>query len=61
MKTIKVKAVIITDGSDYLIHGASNETPQEMFKAITPLWSFNPQTEMVHYVELEVNVPELDI
>ena len=68
MRTIAIKAVIITDGADYVIHGASSkgiaETPDVMFKAITggsnPIWHFDPSKEIAHYIELEVSLPEFE-
>ena len=60
MKTIKVKAIILTDGDNYLIHGASDETPEAMFKAASPIWAFDPSKETAHYVELDVNLLELE-
>ena len=60
MKTLRVKAVIMTDGEHYFIHGASDETPDKMFKAMHPIWDFDPSKETVHYVELDVEIPELE-
>ena len=60
MRTILIKAVILTDGENYVIHGANSETPEEMFKTANPLWNFDPSTEMAHYVELPVTLPELE-
>jgi hypothetical protein len=60
MKLLKVKAVVFTDGEKYFIHGASDETPQEMFKTALPLWEFDPSKETVHYVEIEVKIPEYE-
>ena len=54
---MKIKAVIMTDGEHYFIHGTSDETPAEMFKAMHPIWSFDPERETVHFVELKVNLP----
>lgn len=60
MRQMRIKAVIVTDGSKYLIHGSSDQTSQEMFKALSPLWGFDPATETAHFVELEVTLPELE-
>ena len=60
MKTLRVKAVIMTDGENYFIHGASDETPDKMFKAMHPIWDFDPSKEMVHYVEVNIELPELE-
>ncbi len=61
MLTLKIKAVVLTDGTNYLIHGANDETPEDMFKAMTPIWHFDPSKETSHYVELNVELPELEI
>lgn len=62
MKIIKVKAVVMRDatGEHWFIHGASDEDPSAMFKAMAPLWGFNPAEEAVHYVEFELTVPEME-
>lgn len=60
MKTLKIKAVIITDGKEYFIHGASAETSAEMFKAMHPIWSMDPSAETVHFVEFEMNLPDFE-
>lgn len=60
MKTLNIKAVILTDGDNYLIHGASDETPDVMFKTASPLWEFDPSKETVHYVELTVELRDLE-
>lgn len=60
MRTLKMKAVIMTDGEHYFIHGSNNEKPDEMFKAMQPIWSFDPATETAHFVELEVSLPEFE-
>lgn len=60
MKTLQIKAVIITDGESYFIHGVSGETPPDMFRAMAPLWSFDPSRENVHYIEVEVTIPEYE-
>lgn len=60
MISLKIKAVIITDGTGYVIHGASDETPEKMFTQLAPIWPLDPSKETVHYVELEVSLPELE-
>lgn len=60
MKTLKIKAVIITDGKEYFIHGVSEESPPEMFKAMLPLWDVDPTTDTIHHVEFEMNLPEME-
>ena len=60
MKTLLIKAVVLTDGEHYLIHGSDSESPEEMFKAMAPIWAFDPLKETVHFVELSVNLPELE-
>lgn len=60
MRTLKVKAVILTDATGaYLIHGSSDETPEEMFRAIGPLWQFDPSQETVNFIEMDVILPDL--
>ena len=54
-----IKAVVVCDKEgNHLIHGASYESPPEMFRAITPVWTFDPSKETVHYVEIPVNILE---
>ena len=60
MRTLKIKAVILTDGNHYFIHGCDDETPQEMFKKMFPMWDFDPSKESAHYVELTVAIPEFE-
>lgn len=60
MKTLQVKAVIITDGEGYFIHGTHGEAPDAMFKAMSPLWGFDPSKETAHYVELTVTLPDFE-
>lgn len=60
MRELTIKAVIITDGNNYMIHGSSEETPDAMFKAVAPIWSFDPSKETAHYVEMLVSLPELE-
>ncbi len=60
MKTLLIKAVVLTDGEHYLIHGSDSESPEDMFKAMAPIWAFDPSKETVHFVELSVNLPELE-
>jgi hypothetical protein len=58
---MKIKAVIITDGEHYFIHGSDTETSLEMFKAMQPIWSYDPATESAHFVELEVAIPDFEV
>jgi hypothetical protein len=58
MKTLLIKAVVLTDGEHYLIHGNDNTSSEEMFKATAPIWTFDPSKETAHFVELTVHVPE---
>lgn len=60
MKTLQVRAVIITDGEGYFIHGTHEEAPDAMFKAMSPIWGFDPSKETVHYVELTVTLPDFE-
>ena len=60
MKTLNIKAVVLTDGTNYLIHGASDQNPTAMFAAMIPLWGFDPSKETSHYVELTVQLPDYE-
>ena len=60
MRTLNIKAVIITDGEKYFIHGTDSETPVELFKKMLPLWNVDPSIETVHYVEIPVALPEYE-
>lgn len=60
MKTLQIKAVIITDGKEYFIHGVSAETPTEMLKTMMPLWNTDPKKETIHFVEFEMNLPDYE-
>jgi hypothetical protein len=60
VKQLKIKAVILTDGQNYFIHGDNSETPAGMFKKMTAIWDFSPETEIAHYVELDVTLPEFE-
>lgn len=60
MKTLQIKAVIITDGTTYFIHGVSGETPSDLFKAMHPLWNMDPEKETVHFVDFEMNLPDYE-
>lgn len=57
-KKIKVKAVLLTDGEHYFIHGSDEETFQDSFAKMAPIWSFDPASEVVHTVEFEVTVTD---
>lgn len=64
MRTMKISAVVLVGETDYLIHGSSAETAAEVFKAMTngesPVWNFDPTTDIAHYLAVEVRVPELE-
>lgn len=65
MRKLRLKAIVaVNNEGNYVIHGSDEETPAEMFKAIAggenPIWHFDPSTEQVHYVEVEVSLPELE-
>jgi hypothetical protein len=60
MRNLTIKAVVITDGDNYFIHGSNTETSAEMFKAMSPIWKFDPSTETAHFVEIEITLPELE-
>jgi hypothetical protein len=60
MKKLEVKAIIITDGVRYFIHGCDAETPIKAFKAMTSMWEFDPSKEEVHCVRIELAIPEYE-
>lgn len=60
MKNLRIKAVIITDGKDYLIHGTNDDDAALMFKKMTALWNFDPTTDTAHFVEIDVPIPEYE-
>lgn len=60
MKTVSVKAIIITNGDYYFLHGVSGESATSMFKTMMPLWTFDPSKETVHCIEIEVKIPEFE-
>lgn len=60
MRTLQIRAVIITDGESYFIHGVSGESASEMFKKMHPLWFMDPSKETVHYVEIPIQLPEFE-
>jgi hypothetical protein len=60
MKSLSIKAVILSDKEgNYLIHGSNAENHEEMFKAMQPIWHFDPSKETAHIIEFPVEVPEL--
>lgn len=60
MKKLSIKAVILSDKEgNYLIHGSNAESTEEMFKAMQPIWHFDPSKETAHAIEFPVEVPEL--
>jgi hypothetical protein len=60
VRTLTIKAVVMTEGDRYIIHGSDAETPAEMFKTMTPLWTFDPAKEEIHYVEFELELRETE-
>lgn len=58
MRELKIKAVVITDGEHYIMHGTDTSTPAEMFKAMAPVWNFDPSRETAHFVEVTVKLEE---
>jgi hypothetical protein len=60
MRTLNIRAVIITDGEKYFIHGTDNETSADLFKRMLPIWNMDPATETAHYVEIPVTLPEYE-
>jgi hypothetical protein len=51
---MRIKYVVITNGDDFVIHGSKTQTPAEMFKALAPLWDFDPQTDKAIFLESEL-------
>lgn len=64
MKTISIHAILITDGVNYIIHGNNETTPSDLFKTVAggdnPVWAFDPSSEAVHYIKIDVTVPEYE-
>lgn len=60
MRVLKIKAVVLTNGEHYFIHGSDEESSGDMFKAMQPIWAFDPATETAHFIELEVTLPEME-
>lgn len=59
MPALTVKAVVLVDDKGgYMIHGSNVETSLEMFKAMQPIWSFDPASEKAHYVEIDIMLPD---
>lgn len=54
---MKIQAVIIMSGDDYVIHGSAKQKAPEMFKSLLPLWDFDPITDTAHFVEVDVELP----
>lgn len=60
-KPVMVRACIVYDNEgNYFIHGSNSETPQEMFKAMSSLWTMQPDKEAVNFVEFQAWLPDLD-
>ena len=58
VQTLRVRAVIAyDDAGHFVIHGSESETPEEMAKAIQPIWNHNPCTECIDYIEFDMLVP----
>jgi len=56
-QVILVKAVIVYDDQgSYFIHGTSKDDASTMFKAMAPIWGFDPSKELAHEIELELEV-----
>lgn len=51
--------VIFDDYGNYTIHGNSTQNSGEMFKAMSPLWDFDPKTEMAQFMEIEAKLPRI--
>ena len=60
-RNLTVRAVIIyDDNGNYVIHGSSTGTPSDLYKAVAPLWDFNPCNETIRYVEIPMAVPAVE-
>jgi hypothetical protein len=60
MKSLSIKAVILSDKEgNYVVHGSNVESTEEMFKAMQPIWHFDPSKEVAHVIEFSAEVPEL--
>lgn len=58
VQTLRVRAVIAyDDAGHFIIHGSESETPEQMAKAIQPIWDHNPCTESIDYIEFDMLVP----
>lgn len=58
MKKVKVRAVVIHGPNGYTMHGSHDLTASDMFKMLSGVWKFDPEKETVHYVEVEVKLPQ---
>lgn len=57
-KDLTIKFIIIYDDEgNYVIHGQSNVSVEEMFSAMKPLWNLDPSKETVNYIELNTKIP----
>lgn len=60
-RAMKIKVVMVYDDmGNYLLHGASNQEPAEMLKAVQSLWTIQPDNEYMCCFEFTVNVPVVD-
>ena len=64
MRAMTLRMIVITNGTDYIVHGSNDQSSATMFKAIaggdSPIWTFDPKNETAHYVETVVMIPELE-
>ena len=57
-RDVKLNVVIVYDDEgNYVVHGNNTGTPAELFKAVGPLWAFDPSSEHVIYRELDLTIP----
>jgi len=61
LKKVKVRAVIIHGPNGYTMHGSHDLLASDMFKMLSGVWTFNPEKETVHYVEVDVKLPEYEV
>lgn len=61
MKKVKARAVIIHGPDGYMLHGSHDQTPTSMFETLSSVWKLNPERETVHYVEVEILLPEYSL
>jgi hypothetical protein len=58
MAEMALRFVMVTDGTDFIIHGSAKQTPAEMFKALIPLWDFDPAIDKSYFFEATLELPK---